>query len=190
MGSFIASFPGFVTDLIDRYGGGGSDPFAPSDDPTISLIGLVGTLLSYVTQAFMMGGITNFCLKVVRGQPYSFGDIFSGAPWFFASLGIMFLGGLGILFGLLLLIVPGVFLTLAWSFALPIAIDRNLGPIAALGESFRLTEGHRLSLLVLWLAFLGITLLGLCACGVGVVVSAAVTQLALVWAYCRVSGTA
>lgn len=49
---------------------------------------------------------------------------------------------LGILLGLVLLIIPGLFLMTRWFAAVPLLISRNEGTGDALRESWRLTEGH------------------------------------------------
>jgi hypothetical protein len=45
--------------------------------------------------------------------------------------------------GLVLLIVPGIILMLMFMFAPYLVIDRKLGPIDAMGESNRITRGHK-----------------------------------------------
>jgi len=195
--TMIAAMPSTLTDVAGEvywaavHGTAGSDnPFEQLSDPVYLAITLVGIAVNSLAQAFMMGGIMSFSLKVARHERYSFTDIFSGARWFLPALGINVLGYLGIVLGLILFIIPGVFLALAWSLALPIAVDRDIGAIEALGESYRLTTGHRLSLLVLFLGLGAIALLGLCFCGVGVFVAVAIGQVALAWVYGRLSGTA
>jgi hypothetical protein len=56
---------------------------------------------------------------------------------------VSFLMTLGIMAGLCLLLVPGLVLAIGWSFALYALIDRDLGPIDAISESWRLTDGHK-----------------------------------------------
>src|SRR5690606_31053459 len=109
--------------------------------------------------------------------------------WFLPSLGISVLFNLGVFLGLMLFIIPGIFLALAWALALPAAVDRDLGAVEALNESFRLTTGHRWGLFGLYLALLGIGVIGLCACFVGVFVSAAIWQLSVASVYARLTAT-
>jgi hypothetical protein len=60
-----------------------------------------------------------------------------------AFIGVSILSGLGILLGLLLLIVPGIFLLLRWAPAVPLVLGiERLRATDALGESWRRTQGH------------------------------------------------
>ncbi|MDD1748632.1 MAG: hypothetical protein LUO89_02040 [Methanothrix sp.] len=55
--------------------------------------------------------------------------------------------------GLLLLIVPGIYILLTYSFYGLEMIDRNLGPLDALARSAEITKGVKWSLLLLGLEF-------------------------------------
>ncbi len=65
--------------------------------------------------------------------------------WSVVSLGsyivMSVLGGLGMIAGFVLLVVPGVILVVRWSIAGNFAIARRLGPIAALRASWQATRG-------------------------------------------------
>lgn len=53
--------------------------------------------------------------------------------------------------GLLLLVVPGVVMALAWSQATLLILDRRANWFEAAGESWDLTAGRRLTILLVWL---------------------------------------
>lgn len=195
IGGILATLPGgFGTFAADSYWvaahpglGAEAGILDKISDPIYLGIRGLSTLINYIAQAFMVAGMTAFCLRVARGERYSFGDIFAGGQWFLPTLGINILVGLGVMLGLIFLIVPGVFLAIAWSLSLPAAIDRNLGATEAMSQSFRLTEGHRGSIFLLFLLLGGITLLGFCACFVGIFVATAMGQVAMAWVYLRLS---
>lgn len=109
---------------------------------------------------------------------------------FWKYLGTSILVGLAIVVGLLLLIVPGVIFALMFMFSTFIVLDRGLGPIEAMKESYRITRGHKWSLLGLLLLFLLINLLGALAFIVGLLVSIPVTVLAATHAYRVLAGGA
>jgi uncharacterized membrane protein len=90
----------------------------------------------------------------------------------------------------LIYVVLCVILLLMFVFASLFVIDRELGPIAALKESYRITLGHKWPLLGLMVVLGLINLLGLLALVVGLLVSAPVTLLAYTHAYRVLSGTA
>jgi hypothetical protein len=55
---------------------------------------------------------------------------------------VSLLAGLGILVGLVLVIVPGIYLAVAWSVAIPVVLGENLRGRAALGRSRALVRGR------------------------------------------------
>jgi hypothetical protein len=97
-------------------------------------------------------------------------------------------GGLAI--GIPLILVLGVIVSLMLIFAGFLVIDRGLGPIKAMQESYRMTQGYKWSLFGLSLLLVLINLLGLLAFIVGIFVSAPVSLLALTHAYRVLGGTA
>jgi uncharacterized membrane protein len=123
----------------------------------------------------------------VRGEPAGFKDIFSWGPYF-PYLGATLLISIGVLFGFAFCILPGIFLAICWMFTGLAILDRGMGPVDAMSHSWHLSEGHRWDLLLFSLLIVGVNLLGLLACCVGVFITGAMTQLAIVWVYLRLSG--
>jgi hypothetical protein len=176
---FIALLVGAVPGIICNVAA------QAAEEPVISNI---GSIVNFISGAYMAGGIMSFALKVGRGQPYAFGDVFSGGPYFLRILACELVLFLGIFFGFLLLIVPGVILSLGWSLALTALVDKNLGPIDALKESWRLTTGHKGDIFLLYLLLMLVSIAGLCACGVGLVVTYPIMYFATTYVYLRLSG--
>ena len=96
----------------------------------------------------------------------------------------------GLVVGVPLLVVIAVILSLALLFSGFLVIDRGLGPIQALKESHRITQGYKWTLFVLCLLLVLVNLAGLLALVVGIFVSAPVSLLALTHAYRVLSGGA
>ena len=87
-----------------------------------------GWLLYYVLQGVLYGGLYLVFLKRLRGQPATFADAFSG---FNIAFGQLVLVGLvtGLLTGIGLvccLVIPGIYLFVAWKFSVPLVADRRL----------------------------------------------------------------
>ena len=91
--------------------------------------------------------------------------------------------GLMVMVGLLLFIVPGIWLGLKYGQAMTALVDRNCGVIEAFKCSSKITEGHKAKLMLLGSAALGIILAGLLALVVGVVFAYPVAGLAWVLGY-------
>ncbi len=96
----------------------------------------------------------------------------------------------GLAIGIPLLLVLGVIFSLMFMFSGFLVIDRELGPIEAMKESYRMTYGYKWNLLGLLLLLLLINVLGLLAFIVGIFVSAPVSLLAVTHAYRVLSGGA
>jgi len=130
------------------------------------------------------GGLYFLLLKLIRRQPAQFGDAFAGFSLAFLQL---LLAGLikGILTtaGALLCLLPGIYLGVAWVFALPLVIDKNLDFWPAMELSRKVVTRH-------WWLFFGfvlvnflVMLLGLALCIVGVFIAQCVVLAALAYAY-------
>ena len=78
-------------------------------------------------------------------------------------IGVSLLVGLGVGFGFIALIVPGVLLALMWSLAVPVKVLEDKGVTDAMSRSSDLTKGDRGRIFVIWLLFIvlsvGISLL-------------------------------
>jgi hypothetical protein len=148
----------------------------------------VAHLIQGATSIFLVGplqgGLFILFLKKIRGEPAEFGDVFAGFSERFLPL---FLGGLimSILtaLGVILCVVPGVYLAVAWAFALPLIIEKNLDFWPAMEVSRKVISRHWWQLFLLFVMGFLLMLLGLCACFVGVYVASPVFMGAVAYAY-------
>lgn len=128
-------------------------------------VGIGGVML--LMQAFLAGGIVEFALKIARGQPATFGDVFSGGKYF----GAMFVGWVGyavaVSIGALLCVVPGYIVQFGlWPFAFVI-VDQKLGGVDALKKAWAMTNGHKVNIFVFWLLSILVMIAGELACLIG-----------------------
>ena len=84
-----------------------------------------------------------------------------GSRRFRSIFGSGVLSGLGIVFGFLFLIFPGIFLLARWSIASPAVIEEDVGSVRALGLSWERTAASSLPLFFVYLLASGIYLVGL-----------------------------
>lgn len=79
---------------------------------------------------------------------------YSGQRRIWTLLGLNILSGLGIVLGMILLIIPGIYLMVRWSAAVPALIAEEVGVTESMGRSAKAVEGrfwHVLgALLVIW----------------------------------------
>lgn len=145
-------------------------------------------LLSVVAALFIQMGTIHFILKAHDDSSSVKLDALWHPKPFWRFLGAAILMLLAIVGGLILLIVPGIIVAIALTFTLYLVIDKGLGPVEAMKESWRLTKGRRWKLFGLSLAIVGINLLGMLALFVGLVVTVPITMLATAHAYRVLSG--
>jgi hypothetical protein len=156
--------------------------FGQSSELVLGQVG--GSLLSLVVSVVFLAGLQFYFLKKIRGQPASLGDAFAGFR--IAPLPLL-LGGLAgfvlIACGLFLLILPGIYLAVAYNFAWLLIVDRRLGFWTALEVSRRIVTPQWWRLLGLLLLGAVFALLGLIAFLVGVLVALPLVYGAIVYAY-------
>ena len=98
------------------------------------------TIIGLIAVPAIMAGYLESLLRVRRGEKAEIGDFFTfGFNHFGSFLGLAILLFLGIFFASLLLIIPGIFLFIAWYFAWYIKIDNpNITVTEALSMSMSL----------------------------------------------------
>lgn len=103
--------------------------------------------------------------KMSRGERIGPGDIFDAK--YRSSIGEFFLlAGLfygGVIFGAIFMGIGALVVSMSWMFAMPLLVDRGIGPIDALRMSNRATYGNKatifFSMLFLYVIVIAITLL-------------------------------
>jgi len=115
----------------------------------------IGTVLYLVGLYVLQGMVVKAAVNSFNGQTTSFGDAFNvGIQKFFPLLGLGIVAGVGMGLGYILLIVPGVILTVMWSVAAPAVVAEKRGVFDSLQRSRDLTRGYRwhvFGLLVIYL---------------------------------------
>lgn len=110
---------------------------------TGSLVILAG-LLSLVLSTFYQGMVVQLVRDVQDGRrDSSVGALFrSVSPAVLPLIAISILAGIGVVIGLLLLIVPGLFLLTIWAVVAPVTVVERPGIIAAFARSRELVRGY------------------------------------------------
>jgi uncharacterized membrane protein len=142
-------------------------------------------VIKQIAQIVMVLGLAQLMILMVRGNDVSIKNWLGGITFRIVGVGIVagFLYSLAILLGSILLIIPGIFIALIMSMHSYLIVDQNRGIIASLGESIRITKGHRWNLFLFFICMGLWNLLGVLALGVGVLITAPFTGLAMVLVY-------
>ena len=140
--------------------------------------------LGFLLGGPLMGGLYLYYLKKIRGEPVRVETAFSGFSHSLLHLILAsFVTGVLTVLGFLFLILPGIFLCVAWLFTLPLVIDKRLDFWPAMRVSLKTISKH-------WWKFLGFLIIlalvnlgGLLLCLVGVFITLPVSLAALMYAY-------
>jgi hypothetical protein len=141
--------------------------------------GSIGTIIVsvIVTQIAQMAvvmpvamGLFMIGLKRAVGAPTQATDIFGHFSKALPLLGTIILMYILVFIGTLLLILPGIYLMIAYWLAMPLIIEKNLGPWEALEASRKAITHH-------WFGFLGLGLVMMV-----IMLVALVSVIGLIWA--------
>jgi uncharacterized protein (TIGR03435 family) len=141
-------------------------------------------LIGVVVSGPLMGGLCLYFLKKIRGEPAGVGTAFSGfssafLPLFLASFVITVLTTAGFF----CLLLPGIYLAVAWTFTLALIIDKRLGFWPAMRLSRKTVSKHWWKLFGFIIVLSLIKMAGMLVFFVGSLVTAPVALAALMYAY-------
>ncbi|MBS7661857.1 hypothetical protein I0D00_07825 [Pseudomonas lalucatii] len=141
-----------------------------SEGSVAAIIGdlLIGVLASALAYPFM-AGINMVGIRRAADQPISFNEIFSHfgrtLPLMLTAVSMTLL----IYAGMLLLILPGLYLGVAYMLAVPLVVERGLSPWQALEASRKAIGQHWFKVFGLFLLLGLITLVSMLPLGIGLV---------------------
>ena len=126
----------------------------------IGFIPIVGGIVNWILYGAFYGGFYLIFLKRLRGQPASVGELFSGFSQNFSQLMLTsIVSQLLISIGMIFCWIPGIYLTVAWKFSLPLVMDKGLEFWPAMEVSRKVITRHWFQLFGLMLiAFLPVVL--------------------------------
>lgn len=135
-------------------------------------------LLMQIVMQFVAIGWLNVAIRASRNEPLEVSNFIDKAGLFFKFILTNLLVSVLIFFGLILLIVPGIYLALKYMFVTYAVVDKGVGPFEALTISSTLTKGIKLKLVLYGLGFVGLNILGMLALGIGLAITMPITTLA------------
>jgi len=180
--------------------------------PAAIAVSVFLNVLSWIVQTGMQLGIMGACLNIAQGGKAEPGDLFgqfARLPHALAQY-LVLMTPFGLLVGVPVGIAIGFGFSPDSSAIVPIALglgalvflpifiyvvlglsfmqielvqDPDVGPLEAMGRSWRIASGKRLWLLVLWFVVFALTFAGLVACCVGVIPAAGLSSLIMAGVY-------
>lgn len=141
------------------------------------------TIIVVFVSATLYLGLARIHLRFRDGELPIFEDLFDGLGRIHHYVGATIIMGIAIVMGLILLVVPGIVMLIRLWFVPFVLADDRAGALDAIQKSWDITRGHTFDLFLLFLLLVGVNLLGLICLGVGVLISAPVSGLALAYIY-------
>ena len=122
-------------------------------------------------------------LRFVDGDRGELVDLFAQIPliipYFIASIVV----GIITTTGFVLLIIPGIYWGLRFQFFGWVIVDKEVGPLEAMQESWEITRGSAGNLFLFALLLFAVNLLGLLALGIGLIITVPLSLVATGYVY-------
>jgi uncharacterized membrane protein len=141
-----------------------------------------------IVTAPLLAGFYVFLFKIFKGQPAEFGDFFKGFYYFLAVALAGLLVAIFTAVGFILLILPGIYLAVAYALVTPLIIDKEMHFWQAMETSRRVITAQWFSFFGFILLLLLINIVGALALLVGLLVSIPVSICAVAAAYRDIFG--
>ena len=146
----------------------------------LSFLPLIGQVIGFV----MLGSLDFLFLRRLRGEQVEIGDVFAGFSQAFIPLALA--GLLKVVLtvvGLILCILPGIYLGVCYVFALPLVLDKKYEFWTALEVSRRVVHAHWVMMFVLVIVLAIVACAGALACLVGLVFTVPLATAAFMYVY-------
>lgn len=149
---------------------------------------IVIQLIAFVVGIVLAMGLIRASLAVVEGRSPDISLLFQ-TDGFGNYLVASILVAIGVFLGFVALIIPGIILAIMWHFFGYVIVEQpGTAPVDSLRRSAEITRGNRWQLLGLGIVLIGINLIGLIACGVGLIFTYGITVVTLAYAYKTLTG--
>jgi hypothetical protein len=160
-----------------------SAPAGGERSSPITAVSIFTNIISQVFSIFLSLGVTRIGLNLVDNKPASVGMIFGGGQYLLRGIGAGILYGLMVAAGLILFIVPGIYLALRFGQYQNAIVDRDMGVFESFAYSSSITTNNRLNLFILAILSVLIVIAGMIALFVGLIFAYPIVWLAAIVAY-------
>ncbi len=144
---------------------------------------VVFSIFFSIISIFVSIGILKITLNLLDKKKLSYTELWENAKYFWRFLGASILYGLIVTAGLLLFIVPGIYLMIKYQFVSYLIVDKNMTIRDAFKKSGDMTERIKWNLFKFNLLLFGIIILGVLALVVGLLAAIPVTWIAVALVY-------
>jgi uncharacterized membrane protein len=148
----------------------------------------IGGLISLAVSLPLSVGFFVVSAKLLQRRTPDFQDFFTGFQFFLPLLLLTIVSALLIVVGLILLVLPGIYLLVSYLFASMLVIDQRLDFWPAMELSRRTVQTQWFGFFVFFLLLILINLGGALALGIGLLISLPVSSCAVAVAYADLFG--
>ncbi len=145
-------------------------------------LGFLASLVLFATVVLLGIGATRITLRLAQGHAAHYRDLIPPTKLVWPYIAAAVLSGLAVLGGLILLIIPGIWVALRLSMV-RFEVIEGVGIRESLNKSWELTRGHSGKLVLFALSALLLNLAGALALMVGLLVTIPVTLIAYAHVY-------
>jgi len=143
----------------------------------------LGSLATFVLNPILSAGLVIVAFKTAKSQKVSFSDFFLGFNNFLQIFLVNIVGGLLTAIGLVLLIIPGIYLGVAYTFATSLVIEKRFDFWTALETSRKLITKQWFSFFILVILIGLLNFGGALLLGIGLLITAPYSVCVLAAAY-------
>ncbi|NGP75560.1 hypothetical protein G3570_02870 [Balneolaceae bacterium YR4-1] len=150
--------------------------FQTPEEPTgeAQLISMILTMV----QLYLGLGFTRVVLLLLDDNFAEVSDMFNGFRMFISYFVASFLYGIGVLAGLFLLVVPGIYVAIRFQFYPYYIIEQGDSGIIALQKSFQATKYLTMDLFLFGITVVAANALGVALLGIGIIFTYPITTMA------------
>jgi uncharacterized membrane protein len=142
------------------------------------------SVIAMIIQLFISVGFITIFIRTVREKNVGWSDFMRNKDRLISFFAVSIIYQILVLVGLILLIIPGIYLAIRYQYATYIIVDdKHISIGKAFKRSAEITKDIKWRIILLGLASLGVALLGLLALGVGILVAAPVIGIAQTFVY-------
>ena len=152
-----------------------------------SILAALVSLAFTVVTLFLEIGFIKIVLKLIDGHKAEITELWAYPQYLLRMIGASILYGLIVLVGLILLIIPGIYLALRLQFYSYYIIDKDAEAIDSLKMSWKVTEGNMINIFLFTLLLVALNILGAIALLVGLLVTIPVSFVAITLLYRKLS---
>lgn len=148
---------------------GGGEGAAMAGVVGMLLLTVLSTVVSLAITYPFMAGFNMIGIRQAAGQPLRFGEFFAHFNRTLALLGAAILMSIAIIIGFALLVLPGIYLSIATLLTIPLVVERKLSPWQAMMVSCKAITQHWFKVFFLFLTMNIVVWFSMLPLGIGLI---------------------